>query len=85
MVIEGSLKGFGVKSPAAPANQALSVGFKGEEGALGVGGISRGAALPAQTSRPLLALCCALDAQHVMVHVAGERQIYNRVWRDRGR
>ena len=36
---------LGVKSPAAPANQALSLGGKGEreEGALGAWGISQGA------------------------------------------
>lgn len=56
---------LGVKSRAAPANQALSVGFEGknEEGALGAGGISQGAVLPVQTSRPLLALCCAPGAR----------------------
>lgn len=58
---------LGVKSPAAPANQALSVGFKGEreEGALGAGGISQGVALPAQTNRPSLALCCVSGARHL--------------------
>ena len=56
---------LGVKSPAAPANQALSLGVKGEreEGALGAGGISQGAVLPVQTNRPSLALCCAPDAR----------------------
>lgn len=45
---------LGVKSPAAPANQA-TVGRvqKGrEEGALGAAGISQGAVLPVQTNRP---------------------------------